>query len=329
VSGLLAAANAAGGRDNATAILATGPLFGTPTAARRRTGDTAELVPFGRTTAPPDHPGAPATERGDVSRRSRTGVRRVLLAATVIAVLGVAVLWPTETLSPGGTSDIVATATPRVLFVSTSTGTGFSSIAAALAAAQPGDVIDVEPGIYREAIVLKDGVSIRARQRRAVILQPPDTLAGPWTAISATSMRSGGISGFVVNGTDARLEYGVWVNEASVELDDLDIAGARVAAVHVSGRSSVRLRSSVIHDNTGAGVLVDGNAAPEILHNVFSGNGRVSPPRAAIELRPGARATIAGNLFRANGQPVIGASAAELTRLHAQNALDAPPRAAR
>ena len=138
-------------------------------------------------------------------------------------------------------------------------GAGFTAIGAALAAARPGDLVDVDAGTYREMIALKEGVTIRARTRRAAILMAPAGLSGPWTAITATSIRSGGISGFVVAGTpSARLEYGVWVSDASVELDDLDIAGAQAAAVHISGRSTVRLRSSTIHDNGGAGVVVPG-----------------------------------------------------------------------
>lgn len=327
VAGLLAAANAAGGRDNATAILAAGPLFGALPATRHRTGDTAELTPAG-TTAAAAPAGSP--ERRDEAPPRRRLIGRILLAATALAVLAVAVLWPAGTLSPDATPGGSATAASRVLLVSPAPGAGaaFASIASALAAAQPGDIIDVAPGTYREAVVLKEGVSIRARQPRSVVLQPPDTLGGPWTAISASAVRSGGISGFVVNGADARLEYGVWVNDANVELDDLEIAGARSAAVYVSGRSSVRLRSSVIRDNAGAGVFVDG-AASEILHNVITGNGRAAPARPGIELRAGGQATIAGNILKGNGQSITGASAADMARFGTQNALEAPPRAAR
>jgi hypothetical protein len=193
-------------------------------------------------------------------------------------------------------------------------------------AAQAGDVIDVDAGIYRETVVLKEGVSLRARERRTVVLQRPEALAGPWTAISATSIRSGDISGFVVRGTDdARLEYGVWVDDASVELDDLEIAGARAAAVQMNGRSTVRLRSSDIHDNAGAGVFIAAAAVPEILHNVISSNGRAAPPRPGIELQRGARATIAGNIIRGNGASIVGASPAELARLNAQNFIEKTP----
>ena len=341
VTALLAAANAAGGRDNATAVLALGPLFG-PVALpmSRSRGDTAELIPGLLKGAPAteagaggatDTPTAPLPGSGAAGNRTPWH-GRILLSATALSVLALAVLWPTELVSPAAPASNPATVSaPRILLVSSPPGSAFTSISAALAAAQPGDVVDVDAGIYREAITLKEGISIRARARRAVILAPPAGLTGPWTAISASSIRSGDISGFVVKGTDAvRLQYGVWIDDASVELDDLDIAGARAAGVQISGRSTVRLRSSTIHDNSGAGIVVDGGAAPEIVHNVVTGNGRVSPPRPGIELRPGARGTIAGNILKGNGQAIAGASPAELARLSTQNAIEsAPTRAAR
>ena len=328
VTGLLAAANEAGGRDNATAIVAAAPLFGTAAALasrRRSAGDTSELIPASGPNQPQRAGSHEQPLHGTTSaQRGRYG--RLLIYLTVTAVLVAAILWPTEILSPAGTTAPPASSAPRVLLVSAAPGAGFTSIASALAAAQAGDVVVVDAGTYREAIVLKEGVSIRARERRAAILQPPPGLNGPWAAVSAASIRSGEISGFVIKGTDdVRLEYGVWVNDANVELDDLDIAGARAAAVQVTGRSTIRLRSSDIHDNPGGGVLVDGGAVPEILHNVITNNGRVSPPRPGIELRAGARATISGNIVRSNGQSIAGVSTAELARLDTENAIAHTP----
>jgi serine/threonine protein phosphatase PrpC len=319
VASLLSAANDAGGRDNATAIIAAGPLFGTNGFAPSRQSDTSELVPL---DDPRRHAGreTDAAPRGVWRRVRRPSATRVLLYVAATIVLATAVLWPTEMFSPAARTNVASS--QRVLLVSSAPGAAFASISSALAAAQAGDVIDVDAGVYREAIVLKEGVSIRARERRAAILQPPGTSNG-WTAISATSIRSGGISGFVVQGANgARLEYGVRVTDANVELDDLEIAGAYAAAVQIAGRSTMRLRSSTIHDNPGIGVVVDAGAVPEILHNVITGNGRGAAPRAGIELRPGARGTIVGNIVKGNGRAVEGASPAELARLHTQNAID-------
>jgi hypothetical protein len=329
VTELLAAANAAGGRDNATAILAARPMFGsTALPSARPSGDTAELIPTGD---PQRSSRSSGSEQAAKTGSAPGFFGRLLIVALMLAAIGAAVAWQAGMIfsPPGRTEPPVTTgAAPRVLRVSYAPGAGFTSIADALSAAQAGDVIDVDAGTYREAIVLKEGVSVRARERRTVVLEPPAALSGPWTAISATSLRDGDISGFVIKGTDqARLEYGVWVSNASVELDDLDIAGARTAGIQVTGASTVRLRSSDIHDSAGAGVVVDAGAVAEILHNVIADNGRVTPPRPGIELRTGARGTIIGNLVRANGQAIAGAPPAELARLRSQNAIENPPAA--
>jgi serine/threonine protein phosphatase PrpC len=309
VTKLLAAANAAGGRDNVTVVMAAGPLFVATSPLTSWSGDTSELVR--------DEDARPADAAPPVDSRAP---RAVLLYVAAAVVLATAILWPTEVLSPDIATPL---ATARVLQVSETGRTGFSSIAAALRDARPGDVIDVEAGTYAESLVLKEGVSVRARRRRTVILQQPAGADRRWTAVSATSIRSGSISGFVIKGTsDSALHYGVLVNDASVELDDLEIAGARAAAVEIAGRSTVSIRSSNIHDNAGAGVVVDGAASPEILHNVIAGNGRTAPLRPGIELRAGARAVIGGNIIRGNGVSIAGVPPSELSRIHTQNSIE-------
>jgi serine/threonine protein phosphatase PrpC len=312
VTTLLAAANAAGGRDNITVVMAAGPLFGGPSAfASRWSGDTRELIRAGETRA-----GVASAADAAGPRAPRT----VFVSAAGIVMLATAILWPTEVLSP---DTAVPVATARVLQVSEAGRTGFSSIGAALKEAQAGDVIDVDAGTYAETIVLKEGVSVRAQRRRTVVLEQPADADGPWTAISATAIRSALLSGFVIKGTsDSSLQYGVLVTDAHVELDDLEIAGARAAAVQIAGRSTARLRSSNIHDNPGAGVVVEGSASPEILHNVIAGNGRTPPLRPGIELRPGARAVIGANIIRGNGVAITGAAPPELSRIQTQNAIE-------
>ncbi len=61
---------------------------------------------------------------------------------------------------------------PRVLVVGGTTPGAYPTIAAALAAARPGDTVDVL-GEYREPVALKSGVTLRSRvPREAVLLAP-------------------------------------------------------------------------------------------------------------------------------------------------------------
>lgn len=336
---LVTAANRAGGKDNITVVAAYGQLFGSTLQGtqRNRTSesrtDTTELK--AQTRAVDQGQPRPGTTGSVVPtsappRRTWWRSRRVTvsIAATVIIAAVITALWwrgfPLIAADdPIGSAATARETQPRVLRVSTASDSALTSIAAALTAAQAGDVIEIDAGTYPESLVLRDGVTIRARQPRSVILQRPVTVNGPWTAISASGIRSSAISGIVVKGTDnAPLDYGVWIAGGDLDLDDLEIVGARSAAVQISGQSTARLRGSDVHDNSGAGVLVERDASPEILHNVIERNGRKSPARAGIELRDGARAAIAGNIVRDNGQPgVTGLPSSEIAHVTTTNAI--------
>jgi hypothetical protein len=328
---LLAAANRAGGKDNVTAVLASAPLFGAALMPphNERYGDS----PARGTSVNPS-----ALETRDLDRvhhpggSTRSWRRAALYAAVLIGIVAAAGGWmwwrgvPAFLSWDSASRSFSTTAGPRILRVSPGSDTGLRSIAAALDAAQAGDIVEVDAGTYAESIVLRDGITVRARQRRGVTLERPMTVNGPWTAISATAIRSGGVSGVIVKGTTtAPLDYGVWITGGSVDLDDLEIVGARSAAIQIDGQSTARLRGSDVHDNAGPGILVDSNAVPEILHNVIERNGRQAPPRAGIELRGGARAAIAGNIVRGNGQPgIVGLPAADVDRVAASNVIEVP-----
>jgi len=331
-SALVEAANRAGGKDNITVVLAFGPSLDSPS---RPPADTTELKPA---RASADEEVRLRDRERIAAAKADTGadnpgkprLRRWALRAAIIGVaLAIAtLLWwrgfPFATaVDATGERTSANEIQPRVLRVSTGPDSTLTSITAALDDAQSGDVIEVDAGTYTESLVLRDGVVVRARQPRGVILQRPVAVNGPWTAISATDIRNGGVSGIVVKGSDsAPLDYGVWVAGGSLDLDDLEIVGARSAAVQISGRSTARLRGSDLHDNGGAGVLVEGGAVPEILHNVIERNGRSAPARAGIELRDAARAAILGNIVRDNGQPgVLGLPASETNRVIASNVI--------
>ena len=343
---LIDAANHAGGKDNITVVLILGPAFGSPS---RNSADTTELKrpprasDVGRpdlaeaegrrrvTSGPADD--SPIAVRSDAtdgprprSWRSRRTLLSIAALVVAVAIAGAAWWWGVPlitSIDATGTRTATSEIQPRVLRVSTAPDSTLTTIGAALAGAQAGDVIEVDAGTYTESVVLRDGVAVRARQPRSVVLQRPADVNGPWTAISGTDIRSGGISGFVVKGSDsAPLDYGVWIAGGSLDLDDLEIVGARSAAVQIGGRSTARLRGSDVHDNGGAGVLVERDAVPEILHNVIERNGRIVPTRGGIELRDGARAAIAGNIVRDNGQPgVVGLPSSEVGRVTSANAL--------
>src|SRR6185295_11837857 len=75
---------------------------------------------------------------------------------------------------------------PRVLIAGNNAGP-YTSIAAAMAEARPGDTVEVLGGEYREQVTLKNGVTLRSRQPRAAILRAAALSTGP--AVQAENVR--------------------------------------------------------------------------------------------------------------------------------------------
>ena len=322
---LVKAANSAGGKDNVTAIVATRPLFAEAVGAAPAA--SASDSRRGREDRPDRNPDATAVPAAVSSTLSGALVspRSWPWALAAFAAVGafLFIAWWT-TGRPTSLPTLAGfTTTPRVLRVSAEGNAEYRSIAAALAAAEPGDTIDVGPGTYAETITMREGVSLRSRPRRAAILQRPATFSGAWAAIRATNIRSGAISGFVVAATsDAPVDYGVLASNANVELDDLDVSGAHVAGVRIDGTSTLLLRSSHLAGRGAPALVIDGKATPEILYNVITSDAAGS---AAIHVEGGARAVIAGNIIEATrGGAVIGLSGGELADFHRENAIHTP-----
>lgn len=193
----------------------------------------------------------------------------------------------TNSASPGGkTFEVAKSGNPH-----------FNSIAEALKQANPGDTIKVAPGIYPESLVLKDGVHlISAAPREAVIQFPADAQSD--AAITATKIKNARLTGLRILGGE-RMSYGIRLTEAQVEIDDVEIEGARLAAIEILASTKSSLRASFLHNNPGAGVLIRDRAAPRIAHNHIVDNGQASK-RAGIESLGGSRPILAGNVIKRN-----------------------------
>jgi serine/threonine protein phosphatase PrpC len=216
VQDLIWAANDAGGGDNVTAIVVEGPAFASTAGTSRRVRHAGPLF-------------AAAARYAVVFA---VGVAAAVAARDPIARFITPV---TPTPEPA----VVASQT-RTWRVGTSTGADATSINTVIAGAQPGDLVVVEPGTYRESITLREGITVVSAQRHGAELRRPLQLAGPWTAITAAGITSAAVRGFRIIGTNAeRLDVGVLVRDAVASLEDLEIAGAQDAAVRVVGSSAV------------------------------------------------------------------------------------------
>jgi hypothetical protein len=148
------------------------------------------------------------------------------------------------------------------------------TIAAALAAAAPGDTVRLAPGTYAETIALKDGVRIAGG---------PSTIDATGFAHGITgdaSVRSARISGLTVQGAQAqgiflngsvgvRIEsstvrgsgaQGLWAMGAQIQMEKVELS-ANAAQGLVTTDSTVSIEDCRVLDNVYAGLRFDGGSA--------------------------------------------------------------------
>jgi serine/threonine protein phosphatase PrpC len=307
VEALVAAANDAGGRDNVTVVYAEMPLFaehlGTagappltatePTGLSPDTGDARVVMPV------------PPARAGRVRRATRAIVssRATWFAlGTLGGVIGALAL-----TAYVATKQIPASQT---LVVAPDGSAPFTGIMAALAASHPGDVVRVEPGVYREQVELRDGVDLVARVPGTVtIVQPADSGLPLLSITGASNVR---IAGIRID-SETPVEIGVRIAAPTVTLDLIEITGQIRRAIDLSAASSLTIRGSRIA-TTGVmlGVSDDGDAT--LVNSVLVRTGTSGEP--AVSLGPSAHLALRGNVFAGFGSDLInGVSTAQRAEL--------------
>jgi serine/threonine protein phosphatase PrpC len=279
VRGLIEAANDAGGKDNVTAVYIEGERFAP---APERDGATAERAEARETEA--DRAGARAGGSG----------ARIALVTLVLLSIGVVVArpWILQWLSE---PPALAQPTSRIEV------RHGESIAEALRHAMPGSEVVVEPGEYREQILLKDHIRVVSRVPRGATIRLPATASEADAAIVAHRLTGADFVGFRIVGDAATpLGTGVRVADSALSIVDVEIAGATRAAVEFSGAGG-ELIGSALHDNPGPAMLIRSGASPRISHNSFGRNGLSERALSPFTIERGGRPLFEGNVFRGIG----------------------------
>jgi serine/threonine protein phosphatase PrpC len=276
---LVSAANRAGGRDNISVIFVAGPEFmGTEAAARKESRARHAIT------------------------RVRRGQWRKFAGRMLWLVAGVAL----GILAGRLLSRFIPAAAATAHLPVTINPTDPHAIARALSAARPGDTIQVPAGEFLGPIVLVDGVNlISSGPGAAVIRADPAAVADTGIAFVARGIRTGRLSGFRVIGDDrSPLATGVLIEDAGVEIEDLDISGAGDCGMRIAGASAAVLRANWIHANHGCGVSIGAGSSPRLWGNRISENG-IAPdvPRQGIEIHGPASPAVENNIVTGNGQP--------------------------
>jgi serine/threonine protein phosphatase PrpC len=301
VHALVDAAKDAGGKDNVTVVYVEGEQF-TPTRPSpppaARTSDS-EIVPVRQAPRVGPHR---KVEKANKINKPRLAL--VLLLAAVAAAAALLLWYPSWPLS---FSPTFAPLGPGSVIAVQPTG----SIAAALERATAGSTVIVEPGEYRERIVLRNGVRVMSRAPRAATIRLPGTASEQDPAVVADGVTGAELTGFRIVGDSATpLGTGLFVRSSEISIVDVEVTGAVNVAIDLDEAARASIMASDIHDNPGAALAIRAGAAPRIRHNVFLRNGLSDRAPAALVIEPGEPAAaleFAGNFFYGITPKVFGA----------------------
>ncbi|HEY3517432.1 MAG TPA: DUF1565 domain-containing protein, partial [Gammaproteobacteria bacterium] len=140
--------------------------------------------------------------------------------------------------------------------------TQVSTIQAAIDRAKPLDVVLVEPGTYRENIVLKTQVAVLGRETARTLLQP-QSASDPTVQISLANDLL--FSGFTLTGASTSVEVS---GSLSIRITNVVFAGASETAIDVVN-SEVDVANNVFFDNA---IAVRRNTNVEVANNIFRSN---------------------------------------------------------
>lgn len=309
---LVDAANQAGGKDNVSIVFVAGPEF---------VGTGAQYLQDARA-------------RHSITRMRSTGPgwrtlasRSLWLAAGIL--LGIffwnlfyqlaprpALVRTKEPARPAATVILANSADPQ-------------GIIKALAGARAGDTVQAPPGQYLGPLELKDGVNVISEQPGAAILRAdPSAPVDARIAVAARGVRSGRLSGFrITGGVASPLDYGVFLADSSIDVEDLEISGAQDCGVRIEGASRGALRANYIHANSGCGVMISGDSYTRLAGNRISANGTVrDAPRRGVEILAPAAPMLDNNVISGNGIRDFGSlPPGYLSEIERRNILEARP----
>ena len=286
VKALIDAANAAGGKDNVTVVYVEGEQFAA--AVREDPPSATEIT---RRLGPVDKP--PPGRRQPVRFANI-----VLLAALMVLAFASSDTVRPPAVVPDGPAPVAGDAGRIVV-------TPAQSIAQALQRAAAGTTIVVEPGEYRETLILKSGVRLVSSLPRGAVIRLPGAASAEAAAIIARDVTDASIDGFRIVGDAATpLGTGVLAVDSEMTISHVEINGAARAAIDAGKGSHVRVVAADVRDNPGAAMAIRSGATAAVSHSVFTRNGTASRDQKTLILDDGSTAQFTANVFVGTGASV-------------------------
>ena len=302
VDRLIDEANEAGGKDNISVVIVEGEGYAQSVRGAAALDDTRSGAPVSK----------PAPKQfGAAHAKERRVLPWILLLLVLAAAAGAWYYPPVREWVLAlieGPEDPAPTPLPSPVLHVGPGEADFLSISDALAEARPGQTIEVAPGQYQETVALKDGVALVSRTPRGAVIQAPDAVSSGRGAVSGRGVRTR-LVGFKIEGG----AVGLLLDGAQVEVSEVEVTGAAEAGISISGADRSSIEASYVHDNAGAGIVVDGGAATRVRQNLIARNGTQMPKRPGVEIRGQARPLLIENRIEGNGAAGVWLPTAERT----------------
>jgi len=288
VNALIEAANEAGGKDNVSVVYVEGEQFASKAGGPGSAEGWRE-------------------HREDSVLQQRTKTQQALRLA-VIALLALVIatalvrLWPYWPLSELRGISLPLSNAGGIVVRPT------ESIGAALQRAEAGSVVIVEPGEYRETLILRSNVRLVSRAPRGATIRLPGTASETDPAVVAVEVTAAEFAGFrIVGDAGSPLGTGILLRNSEVSIVDVEVTGAVNVAIDVNDMSRASVVASDIHDNPGAALAIRSPAASSrIAHNVFIRNGMSERVQGAFIIDENAAPRFSGNIFHGVNREAFG-----------------------
>jgi serine/threonine protein phosphatase PrpC len=324
---LVAAANEAGGRDNVTVVYVEASGFAS---AIRRAPALPLLLPEVPPASGEPRVEAFPTRPADGEAGHSRSVTRLVVGWTIArratwfaagmaagVTVALALVWYLGTVDGNRR---------RTLLVG---GRGeFVSIADAIRAARPGDVIELLPGTYTERVDLPDGVDLIARVGGQSIIMAPSPSDGSApipTAITAAGASGGRIQGVrIAASEDAPLMAGLRVAGGEWAIDGIEIEGPMQAGIDMSGPLTATIRGASFREMRGPAIAVRGASDVTVAGSTFVQNAEAPHPAMTLDDAP--RLSLIRNTFVGYGHEILQGVTADAARqlLHGNLKVAAP-----
>jgi hypothetical protein len=194
---------------------------------------------------------------------------------------------------------------PRTLLVSAS-GSGppsFQTIAAAMAAARPGDVVQLEAGRYAEQVIVKPGVDLVARTPGTAELVRSPNAPAPWIGITARGVLGGRIYGIKILSTAALpMDAGLSISGHNWTIEAIEVDGNAAAGVDIMSAADVTMRDSVFDGVRGPAVRAAERSSITLAHNMFLRRTGTGP---AVSVHPTVQTALTRNVFVGYGADFV------------------------